>query len=510
MSARLGLRHVVVVTAITLAAAACGSTVYNRAGRFSGGGGELGLPSDHGVTSGSGSSTATSALLASGAAGGQSAGGGAGAGGFGGAGGAAGAGTVGGFSGSRSAGGLVPAVGPGITDTTIFIGAEVSSQSAAGDRALGAAGAAPSYDLRDVTNAVINYANSHGGFARRHMQAIYFDVNLTADRNIQDQSACADFTQDHKVFALVSATTDILVACAEKAHAVPVGAGSATAQTFQQFPHLVDPDLLRLDRLGSVTTSGLSKAGYFTGKLGLVTWDDSNYRYAVTQGYLPALSALGITPTQTAYITVPQQIGALGDTSAAVNSAVTKFRALGIDHVIIQDGPAGVFSGAGLTFEWLNQAKSQQWYPRYGGNLYNAPDAGIYPTDELNHSLYVDQSDDDPKFDQGWQPNAARQQCFKIEADAGLPPMNANDEGLATQVCDLIFLMQNAIGKVPVISADSFIQAVAGLGTSFPTAFVYGSKFFPGRRDGGDEVRTEEYVASCQCLKYSGPPYYPD
>jgi hypothetical protein len=412
--------------------------------------------------------------------------------------------------GSVRAGGLIPAAGPGITDTTIFVGAEYSTQSASGDRALGAAGAAPSYDIRAVFNAAINYANSHGGFAGRHVQPIYHDINLTVDRSTQDQAACADFTQDHKVFVIVGATTELLNACAENAHAVPLGGGNATTQTFQRLPHLVDPDLVTLDRLGSVTTAGLAKGGYFTGKLGLVTWDDPNYRYAVSRGYLPALSAVGIAPAQTAYIAVPQQLGALGDTSAAVNGAVTKFRASGIDHVLIQDGPAGVFSGAGLTFEWLNQAKSQQWFPRYGGNLYNSPDAGIYPTDELDHSMYVDQSDYDPMYDQGWRPNTARQQCFKIESDAGVPPKNSNDEGLAAQSCDLVFVLQDAIGKVPVISADSFIQSVAGLGTSFPTAFVYGSKFFPGRRDGGDEVRTEEYFASCQCLKYSGPPYYPD
>jgi hypothetical protein len=105
---------------------------------------------------------------------------------------------------------------------------------------------------------------------------------------------------------------------------------------------MVDPDRIAVDRLGSLTVNGLYKAGYFGGKLDLVTWDDPNHRAAVTNGYLPALSSHHITPTQVVYVSVPQQLGAVADMTAAVGSAVAKFKSLGIGHVIIQDGAAGV------------------------------------------------------------------------------------------------------------------------------------------------------------------------
>src|SRR5213078_4448944 len=80
-------------------------------------------------------------------------------------GGVGGAGQTGGPGGSTSTGGytnpahvssrFVPARGPGITSQYMFLAAAYSSQSAAGDRAIGASGAAPSYDTRDVYNAVI-------------------------------------------------------------------------------------------------------------------------------------------------------------------------------------------------------------------------------------------------------------------------------------------------------------------------------------------------------------------
>src|SRR4051794_36666270 len=84
-------------------------------------------------------------------------------------------------SGGSSPTGAVRATGPGITATKMFIGIWFSSQAAEGDRAIGAAGAAASYDERDVVNAVIKYPNSHGGFAGRQLEPLYYDYNVTTD-----------------------------------------------------------------------------------------------------------------------------------------------------------------------------------------------------------------------------------------------------------------------------------------------------------------------------------------
>jgi hypothetical protein len=209
---------------------------------------------------------------------------------------------------------------------------------------------------------------------------------------------------------------------------------------------------------------------------------------------------------------VPQQLGAIADMSAAMSSIVTKFRSLGIDHVIVADGAAGVFSGAGLTLEFMNQAKSQRYYPRYGQNAQNAPGWEVLPADEQDKAIAILDSDFAPRFDVGLHPNPARLKCFKIMEDAGMPirESNENDEGLAAQYCDKIFFLQMTVNRLDIITPDSFIQGVAGLGTQFPSAFVYGTRLFPGRRDGSDQVRQAQYFKSCQCLKYAGPPFQPD
>ena len=255
----------------------------------------------------------------------------------------------------------------------------------------------------------------------------------------------------------------------------------------------------------------MHKAGYFSGKLGVVTWDDTKYRYALSQGLLPALSAHGITPTQTAYIMVPQTLGAVSDMSAAVSSAVTKFRTLGIDHVIVFDGPAGVWAGAGLTFEWMNQAESQKYYPRYGQNANNAPGWDVLPADQQDKAIAVLDSDFAPRFDQGWHQNKTRQKCFKIMADAGLPvaDSNENDEGIAAQVCDIIFFVQAGMNASKVITADAFVQTIETFGRQWPAAAVYGTQFGAGQHDGSAAVRQAQYSQGCRCLTYKGAPYYP-
>ncbi|MEA2535677.1 MAG: hypothetical protein QOJ93_3488 [Actinomycetota bacterium] len=403
--------------------------------------------------------------------------------------------------------GPVRAAAPGITAKTIYIGVGYSSQTAAGDKALGAGGAAPSYNTPDVVNAALDYANKHGGYAGRQMKAIYYDYDLTADTSGQDQSACARYTQDNKVFAIV-AGTDILRRCAEKAGAIGLGGPPETAKTFQRYPHYVDSEGIRLDRLGVVTVNALHTQHYFTGKLGLLTWDDPDYRYTMTQAYLPTLAMHGIKPaTDPIYVSVPQSVGALSDTSAAMSAAVQKFKTLGIDHVMIVDGPAGVFSGDGLTLEFMTQAKSQNYYPRYGGNSKNAPGFGINPSDEMDQGLFVDQADYDKSNDVGWHTNKAREECFKLMTDAGYPPQNQSVEAFGGAFCDVAFFLQQVINSLSVLSTNAFMQAVGGLGTSFPSAIVFGTRFAADRHDGGSLVRIVTYLKSCQCLKYLTTPY---
>jgi hypothetical protein len=404
----------------------------------------------------------------------------------------------------------VVADAPGFTSDSVDIGVGYSSQQGSADKAIGASGAAPSYDYRNVMNAVIDYANAHGGFAGRKMKPLYYDFNLSDPQDQQQQSACNYWTHDNKVFSMPG-EGDVERTCAEQAGAVSLGAGGAVASTYQKYPHYFDVFSVRLDRLGPMTTNGLYRSGYFGGKLGFVTWDDPNYRFAYTHGYAPTLKSHGISVTDAAFVKVPQTLDAVGEMSATMSSIVTKFRTDGVDHVIIQDGHAGVWAGTGLTLEFMDQAESQKYYPRYGQNAENSPGWSGLPSDQMDKALAVLDSDYEPKDDAGWHANKQRELCWKIEADAGYPisPSNVEDEGLAAQSCDEIFFLQRAMNGLRVVTSNNFVAAVNGFGQAFPSATVYGTRFAAGLHDGSAAVRSAEYFADCKCLKYSGAPYYP-
>ncbi|HET6818270.1 MAG TPA: hypothetical protein VFH66_13675 [Mycobacteriales bacterium] len=492
--------------------AACGSTVQMGPTAVGAANGQQGLSAPAGGAPLPGSSTAPNGVVPGGSApGGAAPGGGPGTTTTG----TTSSGTTSGSSvtGAKrttSSSGVV-ANAPGITADTVYLGVKYSSQAGSADQAIGASGAAPSYDFRNVMNAVIDYANAHGGFAGRKLKALYYDYNLSDPQDTQDQSACAYWTQDNKTFAVPAEGSDIMRACAEKAGAVSFGAGGAVASTYQKSPHYIDVNSVRLDRLGPMTVNGLFHAGYFAGKLGFVTWDDPNYRFAYSNGYVPTLASHGIKVTDAAFVKVPQTLDAVGEMSATMSSIVTKFRTDGIDHVIIQDGHAGVWAGTGLTLEFMDQAESQKYYPRYGQNSDNSPGWSGLPSDQQDKAIAVLDTDYEPKDDAGWHPNQARQLCWKIEADAGYPvsSSNVNDEGLAAQACDQVFFLQDVINRLKVITSDTFMQEVDRLGRSFPSALVYGTQFGPGLHDGSAAIRQAEYSSGCQCLTYSGAPYYP-
>ena len=412
---------------------------------------------------------------------------------------------------SLPSGSLVAPQGPGVTATTVNVGLVYSSDAAAGDAAIGAAGASAG-DTRTYYTAMANYLNAHGGLAGHRISILWFDVKTASAETVeqQEQSACAFWTQDHKVLALPGGN-DILNACAEKAHAFAVGVGSEVSSTFQKYPHYVDPVSFRIDRLGPVTVNGLDSQKYFAGKLGLVTWDDPNYVFAMQHGYAPALAAKHIAYRDVAYIGVPQTLGAVSDMSAAVRSAIVKFQSEGIDHVIVQDGPAGVWAGTGLTFEWFNQAKSQHYYPRYGMNSYNSPGWSVLPADQQHGGLAVTWADNDPSYDAGWKVNQARVACFKIMNDAGVTVngSNLNAEGVAAGACDIFSVMKLALDHAPNLTADGFIAGVNQLTRGFPSALVYGTHLSPTQHDGGDKVRNSYFDDACSCMKFTGAPYSP-
>lgn len=503
--------------------AACGTTVplaQQRALEAGGGlgpGGAGGLApvgssaQGAGGVSGAGASAGSTALGASGSQSGGSAAGAAGGGG--------GGGTSGGGGPTGSVANTAQAEdGPGVTATTINIGDAYDPNAETEDAALGAGGLNPG-DTQAETNAVVAYINSHGGVAGRKINMIWAQISATDNVQTQEESTCATWTQDNKVFIMHTGES-IWDQCAANAHIIGPVAGDFAQEDsaiMQQYPGDVNIDGMTLDRSMRYTIEGLQRQGYFGGgaKVGIATWDEADFQYGITHAALPALAAIGIQNPPVEYITVAQQESDLSSSSAAINNAILQFRQDGVTHVLLFDGTAGVNSGGTLALLWMNDANGQAWYPTYGLNSASglsaiAPDV---PAQELQNSLAV-----------GWTPstdlstgdfNALPQSpqeklCLQIMAAAGQAPPSQNAAAVALDICDNYFFIKYALDRVKgPLNQQTAIAAINSIGMSYPIISTFETNFSAAQHDGPYYVRNAAFNSGCTCYKYTSNPYNP-
>lgn len=509
--------------ATSLILAACGSTVPLGAavpgttttggggvpGVVPGGGGALDSPAG---AAGAPTGSVAGAGAASGAVPGTATGG---------AGTAVGTGRRGG--GSTAPGGVAPgapapdgAVGPGVTADKIYLGIPYANDTGSANAALGASGVDPG-DMRAYYDAVIDDVNKRGGVAGRKLAPVYFEFRATSSQSIesQAQAACEHWTKDNKVFAMFARFT-VTQQCGLNAGVLVPVAGSMIGPGYEKFTNVVDPASVALERLAQVTVDAAQRQGYFaqstewpSGKVGVIAWDDASYRYAVDKGLTPALSRLGITATDTRYVPIPQNVGALSDSSAAVSNAVLRFQAQGIDHVLIADGSAGVFVGGGLTFLFLNNAQSQNYFPRYAFNTNNAPGASYLPARQQHGMVSVEHADATPENDEGIAKNPERERCFALMKANGIALGDRTKQISAAAACSQVWFTAELIRRASAPNLAAVMQAADRLGGSFRSPLTYGTYLGPGRHDGVALFRLSKFDDSCDCMRYTSAPFKP-
>ncbi len=514
-----------------LATAACGSTVQNTGTSTLAGGG---LPADGTARlGGDGLGTAggvapDGTLLpgAPGAAGSGASGGSVTSGGSGGQIGGAPGGSTGGAQGGGPGAAQGPAggsgagaasagaVGPGVTAKTIALGIPYCGDCAAGNAALGAGGEDPG-DTRRYFQAALDEVNSRGGVLGRKLVPVFHEISAADNIDASAQAACETFTKDNKVLVMYF-RGELAYECAKKA-GILVAGGGGTGPTYEKYPNLFSPAGIRLERLFEVTVKSMVKAGWQkpdatwpTGKIGLITWDDNDYRFAMKNGYLKGMAAAGLKDEDVRYIAVPQNANALADASAAISNAVLAFRQKGIDHVFIGDGAAGIFAGAGLTLLFLQNAKSQNYYPRYGFNSNNAPDFESHPQDQLVGMLAIDSFDTAASNDEGIALNPVRERCFNVMKKKGLRVGQSQTQAVAINACETAWFPEAVLKRATGgTTLPSMIAAAESLGTSYRSPFSYGNRIGRGQHDGVSLFRSLRFDEACECIKYTSKPFEP-
>jgi hypothetical protein len=418
-------------------------------------------------------------------------------------------------SGTSTTGGASGAVGPGVTATSIALGLPYCNDCAAGNAALGAGGEDPG-DTRRYYQAALDDVNARGGVLGRKLVPVFHQISVSDDIDASAQAACETFTQDNKVLIMAAVRGDISFACGQKAGILVNGAGGI-GPVYDKYPNLFAPASIRLERLFEVTVKSMVQAGWHkpepkwpAGKIGLITWDDNDYRFAMKNGYLKGMAATGLKDELVRYIAVPQNPNAIADASAAISNAVLAFRQAGVDHVFIGDGPAGIFTGVGLTLLFLQNAQSQSYFPRYGFNSNNAPDFDSHPQQQLVGMLAVDSFDTEAANDEGIALNPVRERCFAVMKKKGLPVAQAQTQTLAANVCDIVWFAEAVLKRATAgTTLPNMIAAGESLGTSYRSPLSYGNRLQRGQHDGVALFRALKFDEACSCIKYTSKPFEP-
>jgi hypothetical protein len=415
--------------------------------------------------------------------------------------------------------------GPGVSASTVTIGVSYVSNGDAANAAIGASGISQG-DQVGESKAVIADINSHGGVAHRKLLALFhpYDAQSTNTNAAQDESACADYTQDHKVFAVADkGLTETLPACLAKAGVLQDFSGdliSNDAAFFRRFPHFQDVGTVSQDRMMADLARELVHQSYFSGwnattsspaagtpaKLGVLSLDRPDWNRPLDHVLLPALAKAGhpvasgdvyrVHPTTTT--------SDAGATAADVQSAALRFRNDGVTHVILLDG-SGV-----LTLFFTRNASGQHYYPRYGVNSGTGMQALVTAGD-------IDPAQLKGAVGIGWLPGLdlsaaaakkyetpAAAHCLAVMSKAGFTFSDANSKGIAYGICDELYFLANAINSAgSSVTLANAQAAIDRLGSSFIPAVLPAAYFSATQHDAVTTAYDLVWSDRCGCAAYT-------
>jgi len=399
-------------------------------------------------------------------------------------------------------GGLV-GTAPGVTATTIKIGVYTANGFGSFASQFGASIATGNNTAQ--AQAVIDYLNAHGGLAGRKIVPVFHDFDITAAQtNIatEYQAACAGWTEDERVYAVVSpvGTADsTLYECLSKAGVPTISAGdSKDVSFFQKYGDwFYEPTDMNLRRILVNMADGLATAGFFgaNAKVGVVFPDVPDDTAAVNQGLKPALARRGLKLDAT--------FASPTDASAqpAYKNAVLRFQAAGITHVL--------FTSASSPFQFMADASSQQYYPKYGLGSKNSPSTlqSISSPAAQSGAMGI-----------GWQPmndvdaahdpgtiSSRQALCLKLMKDSGQDTSARATAVFGLWYCDNLFFLQDALRRAPSLTLAGLRQGAESL-TSWESATTFRSRFAPNRlHDGASAYRVFAFKDDCSCYQYVSP-----
>lgn len=362
-----------------------------------------------------------------------------------------------------------------------------------------------------ITRALVDSFNAHGGIAGRRIEPVYYEMDATtADYATANQAACAQFTQDGHVAAVLgleSLFDQGYEACLQRGGALHVRADTFGADdlSLSTLPGLVQAGGPSLDRRGRGIVQVLGRDGSLARgqKLGVLVEGCPSTVRAFDAGLAPAARSSGISIIRVD-VRCASGFSDVAGLAADVQSAVLRFRQAQVDRVMF----LGNAEATGILL-FAQAAESQEYRPKYALTSAAQPAllAANVPAGQLAGMRGI-----------GWLPaldvsvsalparDKQQTRCLTILRSRGLAPQSSADLYFAYGMCDAFFLYERILTETRGASdLQRVITAARQLGTSYSSALTLGQRFGPERLDGPALVRVFQYNAGCKCFAYVRP-----
>lgn len=396
---------------------------------------------------------------------------------------------------------------PGVSDTTVTIGIAYPPDTTS----LNAAGQSVPADpeIEAAARAVAAEYNANGGILGRKIELVFEPFDLSGTFSSAFQGACAQFTEDHKTFAVTTEFTreglQLLQQCLSKKRTILAfdspGIGMSQDRAERYAPYFYNPAVVYYDRWGSVLDVAVSQQLLQRGaKVGIVQLDDPAVNAAMQAEIRPAIERAGgrvVAEMRLAPVTAGDNFG---QAAQQLGGAVLQFKSAGVDHVMFIGGAA-----AGPVV-FMNSASAQQFRPRYIFTSDNNPMylAANAPVEQMASAVGLGWN---PAIDVGdttgtTTPGGA--ECFAILRKASIDFTKKPNP--LVHVCDFIQFLKVVTDKAGSFEAEAIRSAYPEIADGYKPASTFKVAPKPGRSDGAAEVRALAFGADCRCFRYTTDP----
>lgn len=404
--------------------------------------------------------------------------------------------------------------GAGIADATTtsqtapieigFLNTKVGNAEAAG------LNTGETYTPADVFRALVKAMNQRGGVVGRKIIPIVADTDTATARWETDyQAACATFTQDHHVSAVLGysfAMIESFESCLTKAGVAHLNGGYAMGdeKTLDDYPGLFATTNPTVDRRYLVQLDAAVKSGFLkkTHRLGLVLDDCPPDWRAYNRTVVPYVKRQQLNVVAKTVLSCPDGATDVAPVVQQLNNAVLQFRSRNVNRVFVEGIPFIFFA---------NTAEGQGWRPGY---LLTSATAGWIL--EANN---IPEGQLENIYAAGWLPyldvskvkqpplTAPQKRCLSLLKSVGVIPQQYSDYVAAYTTCDAMFLYETALKATRGTSTSAVVaRAIEALGTTYKgvTAHEARTGYGPDDHDAVSLYRPWTWQPDCKCFLYIG------